>query len=56
MKLRGRILGTMNLFGLDAGEVSARDAAVAQALAISPAVFGTESSAIGPSPAVLLSS
>ena len=33
MKLRGRIIGTMNLFGTHAGEVSARDAAVAQALA-----------------------
>ncbi|CAN5139321.1 GAF and ANTAR domain-containing protein [soil metagenome] len=33
MKLRGKILGTMNLFGALAGEVSARDAAVAQALA-----------------------
>ena len=32
-KLRGRIIGTMNLFGTHAGEVSARDAAVAQALA-----------------------
>jgi GAF domain-containing protein len=33
MKLRGKILGTMNLFGTAGGEVSARDAAVAQALA-----------------------
>jgi GAF domain-containing protein len=33
MKLRGKILGTMNLFGITAGEVTARDAAVAQALA-----------------------
>jgi GAF domain-containing protein len=33
MKLRGRILGTMNLFGTAAGVVGDRDAAVAQALA-----------------------
>lgn len=33
MKLRGKILGTMNLFGAPLEEVSARDAAVAQALA-----------------------
>jgi ANTAR domain len=33
MKLRGRIIGTMNLFGTHPGEVNARDAAVAQALA-----------------------
>jgi GAF domain-containing protein len=33
MKLRGRVIGTMNLFGLLAVEISARDAAVAQALA-----------------------
>lgn len=33
MKLRGRVIGTMNLFGASTGEVSARDAAVAQALA-----------------------
>ncbi len=33
MKLRGKIIGTMNLFGAAPGEVSARDAAVAQALA-----------------------
>jgi GAF domain-containing protein len=33
MKLRGRVIGTMNLFGASPGEVSARDAAVAQALA-----------------------
>ncbi|RFA06832.1 transcriptional regulator [Subtercola boreus] len=33
MKLRGKILGTMNLFGITAGEVTPRDAAVAQALA-----------------------
>jgi GAF domain-containing protein len=33
MKLRGRIIGTMNLFGSTAVEVSFRDAAVAQALA-----------------------
>lgn len=33
MKLRGRVIGTMNLFGTAAGEVSARNAAVAQALA-----------------------
>jgi GAF domain-containing protein len=33
MKLRGRVIGTMNLFGATAAEVSARDAAVAQALA-----------------------
>lgn len=33
MKLRGKIIGTMNLFGADPREVSSRDAAVAQALA-----------------------
>jgi GAF domain-containing protein len=33
MKLRGRVIGTMNLFGATPVEVSARDAAVAQALA-----------------------
>ncbi|HEX7589395.1 MAG TPA: GAF and ANTAR domain-containing protein, partial [Demequinaceae bacterium] len=33
MKLRGRIIGTMNLFGATTGKVSARNAAVAQALA-----------------------
>jgi len=33
MKLRGRIIGTMNLFSGTPGEVSARDAGVAQALA-----------------------
>jgi GAF domain-containing protein len=33
MKLRGRIIGTMNLFGPTVGEVDVRDAAVAQALA-----------------------
>lgn len=33
MKLRGRIIGTMNLFGAAPEPVSARDAAVAQALA-----------------------
>jgi GAF domain-containing protein len=33
MKLRGQIIGTMNLFGREVGEVSKRDAAVAQALA-----------------------
>lgn len=33
MKLRGKILGTMNLFGTEPVEVSERDAAVAQALA-----------------------
>ena len=33
MRLRGKVIGTMNLFGADAGEVSERDAAVAQALA-----------------------
>lgn len=33
MKLRGKIIGTMNLFGDVLGEVTARDAAVAQALA-----------------------
>lgn len=33
MKLRGRIIGTMNLFADAPGEVDARDAAVAQALA-----------------------
>lgn len=33
MKLRGKIIGTMNLFGADPHKVSARDAAVAQALA-----------------------
>lgn len=33
MKFRGKIIGTMNLFGTLAGAASARDAAVAQALA-----------------------
>lgn len=33
MKLRGKVIGTMNLFGTPASEVNARDAAVAQALA-----------------------
>ena len=33
MRLRGKVIGTMNLFGGEAGVVSARDAAVAQALA-----------------------
>ncbi|MFW7415872.1 GAF and ANTAR domain-containing protein [Demequina sp. SO4-18] len=33
MKLRGRVIGTMNLFAERTGHVSARDAAVAQALA-----------------------
>jgi GAF domain-containing protein len=33
MKLRGQIIGTMNLFSTSPGEVSPRDAAVAQALA-----------------------
>ncbi|MFN3866034.1 MAG: GAF and ANTAR domain-containing protein [Demequina sp.] len=33
MKLRGKVIGTMNLFGKEAGHVSERDAAVAQALA-----------------------
>lgn len=33
MKLRGTVIGTMNLFGSRVGEVSARDAALAQALA-----------------------
>jgi GAF domain-containing protein len=33
MKLRGQIIGTMNLFGSSSIEVSTRDAAVAQALA-----------------------
>ncbi|WP_033107428.1 GAF and ANTAR domain-containing protein [Microbacterium profundi] len=33
MKLRGKVIGTMNLFGARSEEVSARDAAVAQALA-----------------------
>jgi GAF domain-containing protein len=33
MRLRGRILGTMNLFGSEVGELGAKDAAVAQALA-----------------------
>ena len=33
MRLRGRILGTMNLFGTSIGKLSDRDAAVAQALA-----------------------
>ncbi len=33
MRLRGRILGTMNLFGTSVGKLSDRDAAVAQALA-----------------------
>jgi GAF domain-containing protein len=32
MKLRGRVIGTMNLFDASTGETSARDAAVAQAL------------------------
>ncbi len=33
MKLRGQIIGTMNLFGNERREISARDVAVAQALA-----------------------
>jgi len=33
MKLRGKVIGTMNLFGTEVGHVSDRDAAVAQALA-----------------------
>jgi len=33
MRLRGRVLGTMNLFGTSAGALGAEDAAVAQALA-----------------------
>ncbi len=33
MRLRGRIIGTMNLFGASIGDVAPRDAAVAQALA-----------------------
>ena len=33
MRLRGRILGTMNLFGTEVGLLGKRDAAVAQALA-----------------------
>lgn len=33
MKLRGQVIGTMNLFGAMPGEVSARDTAVVQALA-----------------------
>lgn len=33
MKLRGKIIGTMNLFGTGTGRVSERDAALAQALA-----------------------
>lgn len=33
MKLRGKVIGTMNLFGTEVGHVNARDAAVAQALA-----------------------
>jgi len=33
MKLRGQIIGTMNLFGVKPGALSERDAAVAQALA-----------------------
>ena len=33
MKLRGKVIGTMNLFSVTAGEISARNAAVAQALA-----------------------
>jgi GAF domain-containing protein len=33
LKLRGKVIGTMNLFGTTTGKVSARDAAVAQALA-----------------------
>lgn len=33
MKLRGNVIGTMNLFSFTVGEVSERDAAVAQALA-----------------------
>ena len=33
MKLRGQVLGAMNLFGTRAGELNAPDAAVAQALA-----------------------
>jgi GAF domain-containing protein len=33
MRLRGQVLGTMNLFGTEVGELSSRDASVAQALA-----------------------
>ena len=33
LRLRGRIIGTMNLFGTSVGELSSRDKAVAQALA-----------------------
>ncbi|WP_291378706.1 GAF and ANTAR domain-containing protein [Demequina sp.] len=33
MKLRGKVIGTMNLFGGEPGHVNPRDAAVAQALA-----------------------
>lgn len=33
MRLRGRVIGTMNLFSTSIGEMSARDTAVAQALA-----------------------
>lgn len=33
MRLRGKVIGTMNLFGATAVEISARDAGVAQALA-----------------------
>jgi GAF domain-containing protein len=33
MKLRGQVIGTMNLFSTSVGDVNARDAAVAQALA-----------------------
>lgn len=33
MRLRGTVIGTMNLFGTEVGEVSRADAAVAQALA-----------------------
>lgn len=33
MRLRGEVIGTMNLFGTRTGELTARDAAVAQALA-----------------------
>jgi GAF domain-containing protein len=33
LKLRGQVIGTMNLFGLDVGALSERDASLAQALA-----------------------
>jgi GAF domain-containing protein len=33
MRLRGEVIGTMNLFGIRVGELNPRDAAVAQALA-----------------------